>query len=126
MLPIVPVRMGGNVVSLVGDTVTSIVSHPSSATATLTISGKQVFGDDTQAWLKGGGSPSNYEVEATLNSGTVSGTFGSWLNLGSPQSWSLTESTIGTKLGSVTLQIRPAGGGAVLATATFSFHAEVD
>lgn len=123
MLPIVPVRMGGSAVSLVGDTVTSIVSHPSSATATLTISGKQVFGDDTQTWLKGGG---NYEVEATLNSGTVSGTFGSWLNLGSPQSWSLTESSIGTKLGSVTLQIRPAGGGTVLATATFSFHAEVD
>lgn len=126
MLPIVPVRMGGNVVSLVGDTVTSVVSHPSSATATLTISGKQVFGDNTQTWLKGGGTPSNYEVVATLNSGTVSGTFGSGLNLGSPQSWNLTESTIGTKFGSITLQIRPAGGGTVLTAATFSFQAEVD
>jgi hypothetical protein len=114
--------------ALVSDSCTSIVSHPSTATATVTISSGGVeSGADggPYTWLKGG-STSNYEIFATLNSGTVTGdSFGSWLNLGTSRSWSLTESSIGTKLGSITLQLRPVGG-SVISTATISFHAEVD
>lgn len=128
MLPVAIMRMAsGGTVKLLSDSVTSIMSHPSSATATYTVdNGGGVDGGDGgfYKWL-GGGTPANYEINATLNSGTVTGTFGSWLNLGTSRSWSLTESIIGTKTGSITVQIRPTGG-AVLATATISFHAEVD
>jgi hypothetical protein len=117
----------GVIARLFGDTCTSIVSHPSTATASVFFSGGFETGTDNgpYTWLKSG-SASNYEIFATLNSGTVTGdSFSTWLNLGTSRSWSLTESSIGTKLGSITLQLRPVGG-SVISTATISFTAEVD
>lgn len=129
MLPAAIMRMGaGALVKLLGDSVTSVVTHPSTATATYAVdSAGNVDGGDngTYAWLKNG-LASNYEINASLIGGSVTGdTFGSWLNLGITRSWSLTRSTIGTNTGSISIQIRPAGG-SVVATATITFHAEVD
>jgi hypothetical protein len=120
--------LGGARVQLVSDTSTAIATHPSNATAAVNITNAGVqSGTDggPYNWLKGG-IASNYEIMATLISGTVTGdAFGSWLNLGTSRVWSLTETGIGTKLGSITLQIRPVGG-SVLTTATINFDAEVN
>lgn len=127
MRPIVALRMGGSVY-LHNDLAVQIVTHPADATATLTVdnAGNVDGGNSgTYAWLKSGGNASAYEIEATLNSGTVTGTFGSWLNLGTSRSWTLTRTTTGTNVGTITIQIRPVGGSAV-ATATITFQAEVD
>lgn len=129
MRPIFPLRIGGASPKLVSDSCTSIASSPSNATASVLISSGGVeSGTDggPYTWLKAG-SASNYEIFATLNSGTgfTGDAFGSWLNLGTGRSWSLTESGIGTKLGSIGLQLRPVGG-SVISTATITFHAEAD
>jgi hypothetical protein len=128
MRPIIALRMGNASVHLVSDTATAIATHPSNATAAVNITnaGTQTGTDGgPYTWLKGG-LASSYEIQATLNSGTVTGdAFGSWLNLGTSRVWSLTESGIGTKLGSIGLQIRPVGG-SVVASATINFDAEVD
>jgi hypothetical protein len=69
--------------------------------------------------------PSNYEVRATLNSGSLtSGTTDSWLALTSNRSWSLTRVVVGAAdQVDLTIEIRK-GSGAVLATATVTLDAE--
>ena len=65
------------------------------------------------------GSASSYEVLATLTGGSGGfGTFGSWLNLGTGRAWGVQGSF--NKSITFTVQIRPAGGGAVLDTATIT------
>jgi hypothetical protein len=69
--------------------------------------------------------PSNYEVLATLNSGTLtSGTTGSWLALTSNRSWTLTRAIVGAAdTVNLTIQIRK-GSGSTLASATVTLDAE--
>lgn len=79
-------------------------------------------------WLLSGAA-SSYEVMATLNSGTLTaGTTGTWLNLGSTRAWTVvrTSNTAGSNSANLTIQIRPAGGGAVLDTAGVTLTATVD
>jgi hypothetical protein len=75
------------------------------------------------------GTAANYDVFATLNSGTLfSGTTGTWLNLATTRSWQVqrTNNAAGTNSASLTIQIRPAGGGATLDTANVTLNATVD
>jgi hypothetical protein len=69
--------------------------------------------------------PSDYEVRATLNSGSLSsGTVGSWLALTSNRSWSV--SAVGSsssQTADLTLEIRQ--GANVLASAVYSLSASV-
>lgn len=71
-----------------------------------------------------------YEVRMTKNSGTtITGTVGSWLALTSNRSWSVTRAPgegLGTNSANVTLEIRLASTGEVLASATFDIQATVD
>jgi hypothetical protein len=69
--------------------------------------------------------PSDYEVQATLNAGTLtSGTTGSWLALSSNRSWTLGRVTVGVAdQVDLTIEIRK-GSGATLATATVTLDAE--
>lgn len=79
-------------------------------------------------WLLSGAA-SDYEVMATLNSGTLaSGTTGSWLSLGSTRAWTVqrTSNTAGTNSASLTIQIRTAVGGTLLDTAAVTLNATVD
>ena len=77
-------------------------------------------------WLKSGAA-SDYDVMFSAIAGaTPSGSAtGSWLNLGTTRSWSLSQSVGGRKYCTGTLSIRPAGGGATLATCTVSITAEI-
>lgn len=68
----------------------------------------------------------NYEVRATVNSGSLStGTTGSWLSLGSSQSWSAVQSGAGVTGAELLIEIRRASGGATLASKTVTISASV-
>lgn len=82
-------------------------------------------------WLLGG-SASDFEVRATLSSGTApSGgdVLGSYLNLGTSRSWTqslaLASGVTGTRTCVLLVEIRPAGGGSVLDSASITITAQV-
>jgi len=74
-----------------------------------------------------GGTPGNdYDVMATLNSGTNPGSTGTWLALTINRTWSLSQTSIGSKTCNLTISIRPAGGGATINSQTYTITATVD
>lgn len=81
-----------------------------------------------ETWLNSGAA-SSYDVMATLSSGdTPTGSaLSTWMNLGTTRSWTLTDvqsGAIGAKSCTLSIQIRPAGGGSTLATATIGLEAD--
>jgi hypothetical protein len=83
---------------------------------------------DLGAWLDPGATANEYECRATVFSGSLtSGTTGSWLNLGTTREWSLTGPAFsGQQTCLMTLQIRRASDGEILASETISFTAETN
>lgn len=63
----------------------------------------------------------------TNNSGTVptGSALATWLNLGTTRSWQITRGSVGINTSVNTVQIRLAATGAVMASATVTFTAEV-
>lgn len=79
-------------------------------------------------WRTGTGPSSAYEARATETSGTVdSGTVGSWVSLGSDQTWAKnrTSDAPGTNTCTITLEIRDAVTLVVYASASITLTAEV-
>ncbi len=71
-------------------------------------------------WLPSG-TPANYDVRATLNSGSLDGSSsatGSWLNLGTGRAWLVQRLSAGVQAANLTIEIRDAGTLAVVDTAT--------
>lgn len=103
-------------------------TSPADATATYNItSGGTVTGTDVTnyTWLiKGAGA--DYEVMAS-GSGTTTGPIGTWESLGSTQSWTVvrTTSVVGSSVANLTMEVRLAAGGAVIATFNVTLTAEV-
>ena len=128
---------GGDVVSLLGGNFADVASAPDAAEAgyQLTSGGKEREGAgnpilyaDINDWVVPNGSAANYEVRATLNSGTLrvgSSATGSWLALSSTRTWSVRRLAAGITNADLTIEIRPAGGGATLATANVTLEAEI-
>lgn len=79
----------------------------------------------TQYAWKVTGAVSDYEAYCTLNIGTISGTTGSWLNLGTTRDWSITDNTADgeDKISGITIQIRNASTLEVLTSAYFELTA---
>ena len=124
--------MGGDKISLSGVSVSSVGSGSQTATYTLESDGDVVTATtpggsiDAGDWIDPKASaPSDYEVQATLNAGTLtSGTTGSWLALSSNRTWTLQQVVVGTATQvSLTIEIRK-GSGATLASATVTLDAE--
>jgi hypothetical protein len=66
--------------------------------------------DLLEQWVTPTSQASNYEVFATLNSGTLSGgTTGSWLSLGTTRDWYVTQTSVGSKVAELSIQIRRIG-----------------
>lgn len=62
-----------------------------------------------ESWITPALGMSNYEVRATLNSGTLdSGTTATWLNCGTTRSWSCQRLSIGSQSANLTIEIRNA------------------
>jgi hypothetical protein len=78
-----------------------------------------------ERWAGVGATPANYDVRATLNSGTspAGSAVGSWLQLNADRTWSLTSSPGNTQTCNLTVEIRPTGGGATLANASVTLTA---
>lgn len=124
--------IGGDRIALSGVAVSSVGAGSQTATYTLESDGDVVTAttplgsSDIGDWIDPKASaPSDYEVQATLNSGTLTtGTTGSWLALSSNRSWTLTRLTVGAATQvTLTIEIRK-GSGAVLASATVTLDAE--
>lgn len=82
--------------------------------------------DISGEWETGGLPGSLYECRVTVTSGTLSsGTSGSWLSLGSTQTWTRTRSGIGSNAVTFTVEIRDANTLTVLDTATVTLTATV-
>ena len=124
--------IGGDQIALSNVSVSSIGAGSQTATYTLesdgdVVSDSTIFGPvDEGDWITPkANAPSDYEVQATLNAGTLtSGTTGSWLALTSNRSWTLTQATVGAATQvDLTIEIRK-GSGATLASATITLEAE--
>ena len=124
--------IGGDQIALSNVNVLSIGAGSQTATYTLesdgdVVSDSTIFGPvDEGDWITPkANAPSDYEVQATLNAGTLtSGTTGSWLALTSNRSWTLTQATVGAATQvDLTIEIRK-GSGATLASATITLDAE--
>lgn len=80
-------------------------------------------------WITPQSGMADYEALATVTSGTLSsGTAGTWLNLGTTQTWTRTKggASSGTSTVTFTVQIRKVGTTTVLDTATITLGATVD
>ena len=119
------VRRGATLPSTM--TVTDERTTPSTASFTLNTSGLySSVGNQASVsgvWKQGPES-SNYEVRATVISGSPSGTTGSWLSLSSSRTWSVSDSTgSGPITASLTIEIRDASTLTVYTTSTLSLSA---
>lgn len=125
--------MGGDRISLSGVAVSSVGAGAQTATYTLESDGDVVTAttplgsSDIGDWIDPkANAPSDYEVRATLNSGTLSsGTTGSWLALTSNRSWSVAQfvNSGSSNAADLTIEIRK-GSGATLASANVTLEAE--
>lgn len=77
-----------------------------------------------EQWLTPAIGAGNYEVRATLNSGTLaSGTTGSWLSCSTSRAWSCSRGVIGTQSANLTVEIRNAATLSVKDSATVTLQA---
>lgn len=77
-------------------------------------------------WNQSGNAASDYEVYAAVASGTISGTAGSWVGLGTDRDWSVTDLIADGegKFGTLDIQIRDVATSTVQASATIEFYAD--
>lgn len=80
-------------------------------------------GGNFENWVTPATSAFKYDVTATLLTGSVSGTFGTPLNLSTGRQWFVLRSTVGTTTGSIRLDLCLTGTSTVLDTATINFTA---
>jgi hypothetical protein len=83
--------------------------------------------DLLEQWATPTSIASQYEVFATLNTGSLSsGTTGSWLSLGTTRLWSVTRTTVGARVANMTMEVRKIGTATVLDTWTIEIEALVE
>lgn len=110
------------------------VSSPASATCSFRLTNAGLIqslntGGTTElgAWISDTSLAGNYEVRATLVSGTLSGgTVGSYEVLSSTRTWFVTRSGSGSKECTFTVEIRKTGTGTVLDSSNVTITAAVD
>lgn len=118
-------------VNLVGGTVNDARVSPADASASYSVNSNGTETSSPAAisntWLLIGAA-SDYEVRATLNSGTLSsGTTGVWLDCATSRTWTVTRTTdaAGITSANLTIEIRRKSDGVVLDSATVVLEAEV-
>lgn len=101
-------------------TATALYGLDATGTAYKGVNGNTTFFSN---WISPTSVASNYEVYATLSSGSLStGTTGSWLALSSSRTWGVNRSAYGQSDAVIVLQIRKIGTTTVLDTATITFE----
>lgn len=134
-LDLVIMALGGDSISISDRTASAFTVSPTNAGASYAL---QSDGDiqatqgtntavDIGDWISPKGAASDfYEARATVTSGTLSaGTAGSWLPLGTTRTWTKTAvGGTGEQTCIFTLEIRRAGDGTVVDSATITLEAE--
>ena len=127
LAPLVGSASGSTVsITLFSETVNELGAAPATASYSLQSTGDIVFTNqfDEQFWITPQSDMSDYEVLATLTSGTLtSGTTGVWLGLGTTRTWSITTAS-GLRTTQFILQLRLVGDTTVLVSATINLEAE--
>lgn len=122
----------GDLIALTNDSDTHIVTQPANAAASfgLTNTGfrSKHTGTTGVPWITPQVNMANYSVFCTVLSGTLTSgsATGTWLNLGTSQSWVRNATTNGTFQAVIRLQIRRDSDGVVLATADITLTATRD
>ena len=119
---------GGGGVSLANLTVEAEQPEPVAlAVYSLTSTGKrQATGIDEANWITPAMGMANYEVRATLLSGSVSsGSTGSWLSLGTTRSWTRDRASNGSASCGLLIEIRRTSDLSVVASASITLTATV-
>lgn len=126
---------GGELVNpLPGGFANDIRVDPIDATASIsvkadgTIVGTGNSSSFTHNWINGSFNPADYEVMLTVVSGTTpsGATVGSWLSLASDRTWSLTQTIVGIKSGTYTIQIRHVSGSPSTSSAAGGYAIEAE
>lgn len=110
------------------DTATAETDYPTIATATYSLSSTGAITSDTGGvWLTPASLSGNYDVRATVQSGSLStGTVGSFENLGTTRTWTLSRNTVGGSGAVVLFEICATGTTSpVLDQVTVTFTATV-
>jgi hypothetical protein len=83
---------------------------------------------DVGDWISPKLGMGNYEVRATLNSGTspTGSALNTWLVLSTSRFWQIQRTTIGTNLSQLLIEIRLASSGVVMDSATIDLEATVE
>jgi hypothetical protein len=80
-----------------------------------------------EQWISPTSAASEYEVYATLTSGTLySGTTGAWVSLDTIRDWDVLRTSLGSALASLSFQVRKIGTTTVLDTWTVDLEATVE
>jgi len=132
MLGALLATIGGPRITLADGTTTSSGLPNQTATYTLEADGDIITATtaggsvDAGDWIiPKGAAGGNFEVQATIVSGSVSsGTTGSWLALSSDRTWTRSQVTSGTSTVVLTIEIRRVGTTTVLATCTRTLVAD--
>jgi hypothetical protein len=112
----------------------TVAIDPADATASFTLAaGGTATGVDVDELSTGSypwklsGNAGDYEVRATMVSGSVtSGNTNVWTNLAAGASWTKTRTILNSSSCTFLLEIRPAGGGAVIDSCTITLTATVE
>jgi hypothetical protein len=109
-----------------------IQTDPADATATYSLNSDKTVQSTNEGgipnWLDASGDVSLYEARMTLSVGTFSGGSGagSWLSLASSRTWFVSQTSVGGKTATATIEIRLASSGIVQDSATIILEATVD
>ncbi len=105
-----------------GATCTASITYESDGD--ITAAGNSVFPTDRGDWISPtSAAPSLYQIRATSASGTAIGTFGTWLNLTTSRTWTVTQTLPGIKSDDITIEIR-FNGGPVIDSCVVTLYAE--
>lgn len=125
----------GDLISIFDRTIVATTVNPGDATARWglesdgdTVEQLNAVQSDIGDWITPKTNMANYEVRATLNSGTTpsGSSLGSWLVLNNTRSWQLLRTSIGLVQCQLFVEIRRASDGTVLDSATINLTAEVE
>lgn len=77
-------------------------------------------------WNQSGNASSAYEAQALVTLGSVSGTTGSWVGLGTDRDWSVSDLTADGegKIATMVIQIRDVATSTIQASGTIDFYAD--
>jgi len=92
------------------------------------VSTQKDFSFSSYNWLRTeSNSPNNYQIRATHISGSIpTGTYGTWLSLGTARSWVLSKSNVGIAAATIQFEIRHAITQVVFSTANVTFNITIE